>query len=462
MRYRILIGITSALVLAAGGIAISMGLPASGRQPVKTASSTHGLAGIHKIKHVIVIMQENRSFDSYFGTFPGAIGIPKNVCVPDPLNGGCVKPFVDHQDKNLGGPHQNSNSIADVDNGKMDGFVGQAELKCKGTLPCGTDVMGHHTASDIPNYWAYAQNFALDDKYFETDDSWSLPAHLMMVSAWSANCNTADPMSCTGTPQPRNRTSNRPRPFAWTDLTWLLHMEHVSWGYYLDGGAQSPSNPRGVPSIWNPLPGFTDVKQDGQEGNVQNLGAFMAQAKAGNLPAISWMVPNPADSEHPQALVSRGQAYVTRIINAVMKSPDWKSSAIFLAWDDWGGFYDQVVPPVKDDLGYGIRNPGLVISPYAKRGFIDNTPLSSDSYLRFIEDDFLASSRINPVTDGRPDSRPSVRENVADSILQDFNFKQKPRPPLVLTPCPHTTLTPTPAPGCRGNVALHFDTWGNT
>jgi phospholipase C len=462
MRFRILIGIAAALVLAAGGIAISMGLPASGKQPAKTTSYTRALAGIHKIKHVIVIMQENRSFDSYFGTFPGVKGIPKNVCVPDPLHGGCVKPFVDHTDSNAGGPHQNPNSIADVDGGKMDGFVGQAELQCKGKLPCPTDVMGHHVASDIPNYWTYAENYALDGQYFETDDSWSLPAHLLMVSAWSANCKTSDPMSCTGTDQPNNRTVKRPRPFAWTDLTWLLHMDHVSWGYYLDGGPQTTSNPGGVPTIWNPLPGFTDVKQDGQQGNVKTLGTFMTQAQAGTLPEISWMVPNPADSEHPPALVSRGQDYTTRIINAVMKSPDWKSSAIFLAWDDWGGFYDQVVPPVKDALGYGIRVPAMVISPYSKRGFIDNTQLSSDSYLKFIEDDFLAGSRIDPETDDRPDSRPDVGENLAGSILGDFNFNQKPRPPLVLNPCPRTTLTPAPAPSCKGKVALHFDTWGDT
>ena len=104
----------------------------------------------------------------------------------------------------------------------------------------------------------------------------------------------------------------------------------------------------------------------------------------------------------------------------------------------------------------------MVISPYAKRGFIDNSQLSSDSYLQFIEDDFLASSRIDPETDGRPDSRPDVGDNIAGSILGDFNFNQKPRPPLVLNPCPHTTLMPTPAPGCQGKVALHFDTWGDT
>ncbi len=94
----------------------------------------------------------------------------------------------------------------------------------------------------------------------------------------------------------------------------------MSWGYYLDGGAQQPGKVGGVPSIWNPLPGFTDVKQDHQESDVQPLTSFISQAKAGKLPAVSWIVPQPADSEHPAALVSRGQAYVTRVINAVMRS----------------------------------------------------------------------------------------------------------------------------------------------
>ena len=143
---------------------------------------------------------------------------------------------------------------------------------------------------------------------------------------------------------------------------------------------------------------------------------------------MSWIVPQPSDSEHPPALVSRGQAYVTRVINAVMRSRDWNSSAIFLAWDDWGGFYDNVTPPAVDALGYGIRVPGLVISPYARRGFIDHQALSSDAYLKFIEDDFLAAARLNPKTDGRPDPRPDVRENLAGNIIADFNFNQKPRP----------------------------------
>jgi phospholipase C len=461
MRLRVVLAAAAATALAAG-TAFGIGVSDIGHGGAAQAS-TKPLQGIHKIQHVIVIMQENRSFDSYFGTFPGADGLPTGVCVPDPLHGGCVKPSVDHADSNKGGPHVDANSTADVDGGKMDGFVKEAETQCAKGKPCQTDVMGHHVKSDIPNYWAYASDFVLDDHMYESDHSWSLPSHMQMVSAWSATCkNPARPMSCVGTDMPADRTAAKPRPFAWTDLTWLLHRFRVSWGYYLDHGAKSASHPAGVPPIWNTLPGFTDVKADGQESDVQPLANFMSAAKNGTLPNVSWVVPDPADSEHPPALVSRGQAYVTRIINAVMSGKDWDSSAIFLAWDDWGGFYDSLVPPNVDATGYGIRVPAMVISPYARHGVIDHHVLSSDSYLRFIEDDFLGSLRLNPVTDGRPDPRPDVREALANSIAADFNFSQKPRPPLILKPCPATTLTPKPVSGCMGNVALNFASWGDT
>jgi phospholipase C len=145
----------------------------------------------------------------------------------------------------------------------------------------------------------------------------------------------------------------------------------------------------GTPGIWNPLPEFQTVHQDDQLGNIQPVREFMAAADTGSLPAVSWIVPNGTVSEHPPASIGAGQAWVTRLVNAVMESPDWTSSAIFLSWDDWGGFYDHVVPPVVDGAGYGLRVPGLVISPYAQPGFIDHQTLSSDAYLKFIEDDFL-------------------------------------------------------------------------
>jgi phospholipase C len=146
------------------------------------------------------------------------------------------------------------------------------------------------------------------------------------------------------------------------------------------------------------------------------------------------VTPSNKESEHPPALVSTGQAYVTGLINAVMQGPDWNSTAIFLAWDDWGGFYDHVVPPTVDENGYGLRVPGIVISPYAKKGYIDHQTLSFDAYLKFIEDDFLNSQRLDPKTDGRPDPRPDVREDasILGNLLSDFDFNQSPRPPMVL------------------------------
>ncbi len=119
-----------------------------------------------------------------------------------------------------------------------------------------------------------------------------------------------------------------------------------------------------------------------------------------------------------------------------MRSPDWRSSAIFLAWDDWGGFYDHVRPPRVDANGYGLRVPALLISPYARKGRIDHQTLSFDAYLKFIEDVFLRGARLDPRTDGRPDPRPTVRERVPllGDLAKEFDFDERPRPPLILRP----------------------------
>jgi phospholipase C len=444
--------------------------PSSSANPSGSTNPQLQNGDIHKIKHIVVIMQENRSFDSYFGTYPGVDGIPMQngvptVCVPDPQTGQCVKPYHDPNDLNGGGPHGANNAVADIDGGKMDGFLAQAEKGLRGCLnvnnPICTnsrtpDVMGYHDAREIPNYWTYAEQFVLQDHMFEPNASWSLPEHLFMVSEWSAKCiRQGDPMSCQNALQ--NPDQLRParrfgfggpqkRPdYAWTDLTYLLHKANVNWAYYVAEGTQpdcdddamfcQPKPQRaGTPEIWNPLPYFDTVRQDGQLGNIQTLSHFYDAAKNGTLPAVSWVVPNGRTSEHPPALVSVGQAYVTGLINAIMQGSNWNSTAIFLAWDDWGGFYDHVVPPVVDENGYGLRVPGIVISPYAKKGFIDHQILSFDAYVKFIEDDFLNSQRIDPKTDGRPDPRPDVREDalILGNLLADFDFNQSPRPPVIL------------------------------
>jgi phospholipase C len=137
---------------------------------------------------------------------------------------------------------------------------------------------------------------------------------------------------------------------------------------------------------------------------------------------------------------------VTGLVNAIMQSPDWDSTAIFLSWDDWGGFYDHVVPPGVDVNGYGLRVPGILISPFARAGFIDSQTLSHDAYNKFIEDDFLGGQRLDPASDGRPDPRPDVREAnpLLGDLTADFDFNQPPRPPLLLPVCPATDLTPQP------------------
>ena len=451
---------------------------------------------MHRIKHVVIIMQENRSFDQYFGTYPGADGIPGLAgnlgtlpCVLDPAHTGqCVQPFHDTTDKNYGGPHGQNNATADLDctnhstntGCKMDGFVGQAEngsgcgsnpnnpqcSPCSGaSAGACNDTMGYHDAGEIPNYWTYAKDFVLQDHMFEPNASWSLPQHLFMVSEWSAFCtNPLDAFSCTNALQNPNSdaasggANDGALHYAWTDLTYLLQKAGISWGYYIFQGSEpdceqdqnmtcsgAPLNVH-TPGIWNPLPSFTDVAQDQQLGNVQTLSNFFTAAKDGTLPAVSWITPNSKVSEHPTALVSAGQTYVTGLINAIMKGPDWSSTAIFLSWDDWGGFYDHVVPPAIDQNGLGLRVPAMVISPYAKQGYIDPQTLSHDDYNKFIEDDFLGGQRLDPSTDGRPDPRPDVRENLAPGDLTgDFNFSQSPRPPVILPVCPTTDLTPAPS-----------------
>jgi phospholipase C len=425
--------------------------------------------GIHKIKHVIIIMQENRAFDNYFGTYPGADGIPMKdgepvVCVPDPVSGQCIRPYHDANDKNSGGPHGEYDSIADIDNGKMDGFLRQQfeglKLTCNQTAnfagcmkqAATVDAVGYHDRREIPNYWAYADNFVLQDRMFASAATWSLPEHLFILSGWSAVCSSTDPLSCRNELQTpdrlvldKNGTPTGIPTYAWTDITFMLHKNKVSWAYYLDEGTQPDcandemfcaEQPQraSVPQIWNPLPWFVTVQQNNETANVQTLDNYFLAVQNGTLPQVSWITPNNRDSEHPPNNVSTGQAYVTSIVNAAMEGPDWNSTAIFLAWDDWGGFYDHVVPPVVDQNGYGLRVPAMVISPYAKEGYIDHQTLSFDAYLKFVEDDFLGGARIDPATDTRPDLRVSVRENnpALGDLTRDFDFTQEPRSPLIL------------------------------
>jgi phospholipase C len=470
IRTSLLAAILTALAVSCSSTAPSLpeGTPVIARSPLpRDTPSGPSLRGIHKIKHVIIVMQENRSFDSYFGTFPGADGISQPPpCLPTPDVGQCLSVFHDSSLRDVGGPHATTDAIDDINRGRMDGYAIRALEGLAGCLvfngkpypPCSevpaqSDALGYHDAREIPNYWSYADHFALQDHMFSSTLGPSLPAHLYLVSGWSASCSDiSDPMTCVSNNELYKELHpyipNQDFQYAWTDLTYLLHKAHVSWAYYVDPhslpdcdehlpSCERPSLEPGTPGLWNPLPEFTTVIKDRQLGNIKHHDRFFAAARQGRLPSVSWIVPNKRNSEHPPASVRDGQAWVTRVVNAVMRSPDWKSSAIFVTWDDWGGFYDHAVPPRVDSAGYGIRVPSFVISPYAKRHYIDHQVLSFDAYLKFIEDDFLSGARIDPRTDGRPDSRPSVREDAPQlgNLIKEFDFSKR-GPKLILPPRP--------------------------
>ncbi|GIV01141.1 MAG: hypothetical protein KatS3mg014_2756 [Actinomycetota bacterium] len=419
-----------------------------------------------KIKHLIFIVQENRSFDHYFGIYPGADGIPMTKdgkpkpCIPDPVLGHCVHPYRSHQQLFKGGPHAQRHSRWDVHEGAMDGFVrtlvrvrrpcalhrddpGLRPLpRARGANPTSWPTSG---ARRSPTTGPTRITSCSRTTCSRRRTRGRCPAHLFLVSAWAARCeDPRDPMSCSSNLELAEEADlqrqGEDRPiWAWTDITYLLHEAGVSWAYYVgddtcffDCPTPGEEDRRTV-TQQNPLPWFTTVRETGQLGNIKPHSEYFRAAREGTLPTVSWVVPYLGAGEHPAngEPIWKGMRHVTRIINAAMSGPDWNSTAIFLTWDDWGGFYDHVPPPPRVDAnGYGIRVPGLLISPWARPGMIDHQVLSFDAYLKLIEDLFLGGERLDPATMSRPDARPTVREEVPilGNLLREFDFTQDPPP----------------------------------
>ncbi|MEO8475875.1 MAG: alkaline phosphatase family protein [Actinomycetota bacterium] len=443
---------TLAAVLGAG---VTIAPPGGVGRP-RTAEAAWAIdpaVGISNLDHVVFVVQENRSYDHYFGTFSRGDGLPRNpdgsfaVCVPDPrIDGRCRRPYHDTNQFDVGGPHGLEASKIDVAQGKMDGFV--RAFRHKGT-PCtndstpawsclkatkgprGTpDVMGFHTGKEIPNYWELARRYVLQDRMFAPVDSWTLPSHLFLVSGWSASCSDpADPMTCTSdNDSPALWTKyflaegmGAPAPYAWASITWLLDKGGVSWSYFVgphtcidQPGCGLPFDDQTTVPAQNPLPGFRTVRErSGSLNKVRFNDEFFAEANAGSLPSVSWVMPTRGRGEHPSDRIANGQAWVSRVVNAAMEGPDAPRTAVFLVWDDWGGFYDHVQPTKVDRNGYGIRVPGILISPYASRDLdVDHQLLSFDAYLKLIEDRWLGGRRLDGQNWGWPDPRPTTREDV--------------------------------------------------
>jgi phospholipase C len=384
---------------------------------------------IQQIQHIVIIMQENRSFDHYFGTYPHVNGIPSNVCLT--INASttqCVKPYLETNPNVEGASHGWVAAHTCWDNGKMDGFVWAASADSDPS-----NVMGHYDYHMLPYYWTYASNYVLFDNFFHSILSFSLPNHLYLISAQSGGY-------VKGTP---------PTVFDFKTIMEELS-PGISWKYYYEtnlpgAGVMNESelmahDAPGIP--WNdyvdPLPHMAGIVNKGLLSYNVPGSEFYTDVQSGTLPQVSWIVPAEAVSEHPTASPEAGQKYVVTLVNTIMQSKYWNHTAIFIAWDDWGGFYDHVAPQQVDQYGLGFRVPVLLISPYARQGYISHTQYEHSSYLAFIENQFGLKRLTN-------------RDNTTNSFYGEFDFSQSRRKPLILDPNspPHwngsTTTTATSA-----------------
>lgn len=398
------------------------------------ATERRGIAhpgDITQIQHIIFILKENRTFDNYFGTYPGADGATTaKISTGQTIR---LAHTPDPPPRDISG-HGWFDAIAGMDGGKMDRFDVIPGSNSNG------DYMGmtQLTQKDIPNYFAYAQSYVLADRMFSSLQGASFANHLYMVAGQSGGAFTipsasgVTPKGAWGCDSPsdttvkvENEDETITSPFPCLDfetLTDVLDDAGVSWKYYAPAIGQPGA-------IYSSLDAINHIRNGPEwDDHVVSDTQFVTDAQNGTLPAVSWLVTADTNNEHPPSGVCPGENWTVKQVNAVMQGADWNSSAIFITWDDFGGFYDHVVPPVVDFFGMGPRVPLLVIAPFAKKGYISHTTYEYSSILKFIEARFGLSSL-------------TARDAQANDMTDSFDFTQSARAPLVLQQrtCPFLT-----------------------
>ena len=310
------------------------------------------------VEHVVVIMKENHAFDNYFGTFPGAEGIPPGTSVPDG-SGGTIVPHWIKSSSTDDLPHNREAMLEAWNNGSNDQFAIVAERWGTGR---GSEAMGYYDERQLPFYWSLARNFALADHYFQPMFGPTIPNRLFSFAGTNAGLETNLIMF-----------SN----FDGLTIFDQLAAKGISWRYY-----QEPS------SFHSPLPLYFKTLASNRVALPQfvPLNRLVSDLRMGDLAQVTYVDPadSPTISEHPAENVSFGESWTKVIIDLIQSSAIWGTTAIFLTWDESGGFYDHVPPPQVDALGYGFRVPMIVISPYSKHGQIDHHIMDHTSILKFI------------------------------------------------------------------------------
>ena len=372
-------------------------LPSQAAGPTSPPAST-------PIKHLISLMQENHTFDNYFGTYPGADGIPKGVCLPARLSSpvtDCIAPYHLTNPRTSDPNHERDAALSAYNDGGMNGFAWAQSLR--NLDPRGP--MGYWDGSDLPLYWNLARNYVLGDRFFSSAWGGSLTNHIFWVAAQSAGGNGGIP----------------PGGLTATTIFDRLEAAGISWKMYVQNYDPTHTfrSPKGLgpQAVWAALlqfPRFVDTPS--LRSHIVDLSEYYKDLANDTLPAVSYIVPRGA-SEHPPGNVTSGQNFGASLVTALMRSTAWWSSLFVLTHDDWGGYYDHVPPPQVDPDGYGFRVPAIFVSPFARSGTIDRTTYDYTSILRFIEDNW----GVAPLT---------ARDATANSIVGAIDIRATPAAPV--------------------------------
>jgi phospholipase C len=376
------------------------------------------------IKHVVFVIKENRTFDNMFGRFPGANGVSVG------LDEGESRPLTQALDSiPIDIRHCYQCALQAWNEGEMDGFA---------TISDAADRYAYtqYQPEDLPNYWHWAQEFVLGDNFFASAQGPSFPNHLYTIAAQSGGAHE-NPIQDLDLLRERHRETglfkawgcdsigeafvpvedregnvkNVPPCFDFLTEGDLLSEAGIPWAYYSATNLQNGY-------LWSAYDAIRHIREDEEvwKSHIYPVDDFVRQAKDGLLPPVTWVTPRFELSEHPEYSMCHGENWTTEIVNAVMEGPDWADTAIFITWDDYGGFYDHVPPPQVDDFGFGVRVPLLIISPYARRGYVTEELGEFSSVLRFMEDNWGLTQLTH-------------RDEDATPLLSAFDFEQEPRPP---------------------------------
>ncbi len=411
--------ILSCCVLAAsgcgGGSGTSLPTPETG------VAGSVPVASAARIKHVIILVQENRSFDNLFAGYPGA-----DTATTGTLHDGttvALRPVPLEDGRDVGHFHYSFESA--YDSGKLDGFdleqgygiVNGAYGVVPGADP--TLPYAYVPPAETAPYRQIAAAYTLGDRNFESNSGPSYPAHQYLIAGQSADADevpTVTPWGCdapAGTVVPLlapngSDTTGVTPCFDYATLADRMDAAGVSWHYY----TPPLTAPGGTFSAFDAVRHIR-YGSDWTADVINPETQIFSDLTKGTLPQVSWVIPSFPNSDHPLARSNTGPSWVASVVNAVGASSYWSSTAIFVVWDDWGGWYDHVAPPSVDAMGLGFRVPLLVISPYSKHGYVSHVQHEFGSILHFTEETFGLATL-------------GTRDATSDDLQDCFNFSQMP------------------------------------